>query len=249
VTNRKVYIHEFIDIIGHNRATYMQHMTANWSPIGQEERNQLCYGVWGVVGTTGAWPQVVNLWEEDGLDGLARSFRHELSHATLQDPKLAKWWSDAAGLRRSGFDRVLLPAPWTRTIEELCAQGIHGEAYAHEQIRVPRGTASRFLDAVAERATEPYGEHGWELIGAWETAMIDESECFLLWALPTWESWASLEHAERRDSPVRGWRTWVYHHSESWQRFLMVDAPLSPLRTGRQPRRSDRVDWDESPPG
>jgi hypothetical protein len=247
VTNRKVYIHEFIDIIGHNRAKYMHHMTANWSPIGQEERDQLCYGVWGVVGTTATWPQVVNIWEEDGLDGLASSFRHELSHATLQDPKLAKWWADAAGLRRSGTDRVLHPAPWTRTIQELCAQGIRGEAYAHEQIRVPRGTASSFLDAAAERATQPYGAHGWELIGAWETAMIDESECFLLWALPTWESWAGLEHAERSDSPVRAWRRWVYEHSESWRRFLMVDAPLSPLRTGRQPSRADRVDWDESP--
>ena len=29
--NDKVYIHEFIDIIGHNRANYMHHMTANWS--------------------------------------------------------------------------------------------------------------------------------------------------------------------------------------------------------------------------
>ena len=31
----KVYIHEFVDITGHNRARYMQHITANWSPIGQ----------------------------------------------------------------------------------------------------------------------------------------------------------------------------------------------------------------------
>ena len=28
----KVYIHEFIDIIGHNRAKYFHHMTANWCP-------------------------------------------------------------------------------------------------------------------------------------------------------------------------------------------------------------------------
>ena len=27
--NENVYIHEFIDIIGHNRANYMHHMTAN----------------------------------------------------------------------------------------------------------------------------------------------------------------------------------------------------------------------------
>ena len=85
--NDKVYIHEYIDIIGHNRGRYMYHMTANWSPTAQEERHQLCYGVWGVVGSTGRWPQVVNLWEEDGFDGLARSFGHELGHRDLQDPE------------------------------------------------------------------------------------------------------------------------------------------------------------------
>ena len=28
--------------------------------------------------------------------------------------------------------------------------------------------------------------------------MVNESECFLHWAIPTWESWAESEHAERR---------------------------------------------------
>ena len=64
--NDKAYIHEFIDIIGHNRANYMHHMTANFSPTAQEDRQQLCYGVWGVVGSTKKWPEVVNIWEEQG---------------------------------------------------------------------------------------------------------------------------------------------------------------------------------------
>ena len=58
--NSKVYIHEFIDIIGHNRAAYMHHMAANWSPEAQEQRQQLCYGIWAVLGSTGRWPQVVH---------------------------------------------------------------------------------------------------------------------------------------------------------------------------------------------
>ena len=117
----------------------MHHMTANWSPIAQAERDQLCYGVWGVVGTTRGWPQVVNIWEEDGFGGLATSFRHEFNHPTLQDPKLAKWWSEAAGYRRRGDDRVLVPAPWTSTIEQLCAPGVHAEVFAHEQVTVQPG--------------------------------------------------------------------------------------------------------------
>ncbi len=39
--NEKVYIHEFIDIIGHNRARYLHHMTANWCPVARAERDQL----------------------------------------------------------------------------------------------------------------------------------------------------------------------------------------------------------------
>jgi hypothetical protein len=56
VTNEKLYIHEFIDIIGHNRARYQHHMTANWVPVGRAERDQKCFGVWSTVGSTGRWP-------------------------------------------------------------------------------------------------------------------------------------------------------------------------------------------------
>ena len=116
--NTKVYTHEFIDIIGPARPQYMHHMTANWSPMAQEERNQSCFGVWGVVGTTSRWPRVVNMWEEDGFDGLALGLGHELGRPSLQDEKLEKWWNEAANYRSGGSDRILVPAPWTRTIEE-----------------------------------------------------------------------------------------------------------------------------------
>jgi len=244
--NDKVYIHEFIDILGHNRARYMHHMTANWSPTAREERHQLCYGVWGVVGTTRGWPAVVNIWEEDGFDGLASSFRHEFDHPTLQDPKLARWWAEAAAYRRGGVDRVLVPAPWTRTVEQLCADGVGGEVFAHEQVEVPQGTSGEFLERVAQAAVPLYSELGWELAGAWETAMRNESECFLLWAIPTWERWAALEQAERADTPLRRWRRDSYEWVTAASRFLLVDAPLCPFRTGRQPMMSDRVDdWLE----
>ena len=124
--NDRVYTHEFIRIRGTNRANYMHHMTANWSPIAQDERNQLCYGVWGTVGTTGHWPQVVNMWEEAGFDGLAAGLGHELGRPSLQDEKLEKWWNEASNYREGGFDRVLIPAPWTRTVAELCADGVRG---------------------------------------------------------------------------------------------------------------------------
>lgn len=243
--NQKVYIHEFIDIIGPRRPEYMHHMTANWSPMAQEERNQLCFGVWGTVGTTGRWPQVVNMWEEEGFEGLAKGLGRELARPNLQDAKLEKWWNEAADFRSGGFDRILLPAPWTRTIDELCADGVRGVAYAHETIRVDNAGADDFLSGVRDLAVPTLAPFGWELVGALKTAMHDDSECILIWAIETWQHWAEYERAVDRDPTVRAWRDRCWG-ARSFERFLMCDAPLSPMKIGRQPERADRVaGWTE----
>jgi hypothetical protein len=239
--NNKVYIHEFIDITKQNRARYMQHMAANWSPLAQEQRHQLCYGIWGVVGSTGRWPQVVNVWEEDGFAGLAKSFRSEFGTPTLQDPALAKWWAAAADLRSGGFDRLLVPHPDTLTIEELCAAGVTGEVFAHELVTVAPGTAVPFLDDALTGADKIHQSHGWTLAGAWRTAMRSDSEAILLWSVPTWESWASAEQdlADGRDVLPSDRRDIVLAR----ERILLASSPLCPFRTGRQPSREDRTDW------
>jgi hypothetical protein len=236
--NERVYIHELIDIRGHHRADYMHHMTANWSPNAQEERAQLCYGVWALLGSTGAWPQTVNMWEHTGWSGLADSFAVEGVGRGAQDPRLERWWAKAAEFRRGGFDRIMVPAPWTRGIEQLCADGVRGEVYAHELVRVTPGGASDLLER-ARDAAELHGTHGWQLAGAFRTAMANDDEALLLWAIPTWRQWADAE----QDDKLATWRHGA--GATSWHRILLVDAPLCPFRTGRQPARSDRTDWVE----
>ncbi len=258
--NAKVYTHEFIDIRGANRPQYMHHMTANWSPIAQEERNQLCFGVWGVVGTTDRWPRVINMWEEDGFPGIAAGLGHETGRPNMQDAKLEKWWNEAASYRNGGFDRIMIPAPWTRTIGELTADGVRGAVYAHEMVKLAPGAAVEFLDIVRSDMVPAYAGAGFELVAAMRTSMIDESECLMIWAIPDWPAWSRFELAINDVPPPReedalrpeaagallDWQRRMYSRSRSFRRFLMLDAPLSPLRIGRQPARSDRVDnWDE----
>lgn len=240
--NPKVYIHEVIDITRHHRGRYMQHITANWSPIAQDQRHQLCYGVWGVLGSTGGWPKTVNLWEEDGFDGLAQSFALEVGGAAMQDPALEKWWAGAADLRSGGFDRIMLPHPSMRTIEQLCADQAGAPVYAHELATVERGAAADVLDAaVAESAsTSP---DGWRLIGAFRTAMANDDEVLLLWAIDGWDRWAATERAVGDGKP--GVLPETSQQLVTRHRTLLVDAPLAPLRTGRQPSRDDRTDWTD----
>jgi hypothetical protein len=245
VVNDKVYIHEFIDIIGHARAKYMHHMTANWCPIGRAERGQLCFGVWGTVGSTGRWPEVVNLWEEHGWDGLAKSLAHETSHPGMQDPSLAAWWAEAAKYRRGGLDRILVPAPWMRPIEELCRAGVRGAFYAHELVQVVPGSARDFLERVRDVGIGAYGALGLQPVGAFRTAMRNDSECVLIWAIPRAQDWAAFERGQDLDPRIGRWHDAIRGIALDWQRILLVDAPLAPLRTGRQPQESDRRPLEE----
>ena len=169
MSNDKVYIHELIDIIGHNRARYMHHMTANWVPVAIEERNQLCFGVWATVGSTGRWPEVVNMWELDGWDGLVDNFSHELVGAGAQDPSLAEWWAVAASLRRGGVDRIVVPEPWTRPIATLIADGVRGDVYATSWCGCPPArrptswppSASRRCPPSRRSASTSWGRSAW----------------------------------------------------------------------------------------
>ena len=130
--NEKVYIHEFIDIIGQNRAKYMHHMLANWSPIGQKERHQLCFGVFGDGGLRrGAGPRSSTSGSTTASTGSPDTFDHELT-----TPPCRTQARRVVG--RSGE----LPQPAATTgsragavdadDQQLCGDGVHGEVFADE---------------------------------------------------------------------------------------------------------------------
>ena len=243
--NQKLYIHELIDIIGQNRARYVHHMTANWCPVAREERNQLCYGVWSVVGSTGRWPEVVNMWELDGWAGLRDNFAHELIGTGAQDPSLAEWWATASTLRRGGVDRIVVAEPWAKPIEELCAEGAGGTVYAHELFSVPPGEAPSLLASIAAVGKPQAASLGVSLLGAFRVAMGDDTEAIAIWSFPDWETWARYEQQWTPDGAMGPWRSTLAAMGARFRRELLIDAPLAPLRTGRQPRVEDRLPLDQ----
>ena len=98
--------------------------------------------------------------------------------------------------------------------------------------------------SVGEVAVPAYRAHGAQLVGAFRTGLVDDRECIALWALPNWAAWARFETAIDSADDLHTWRERARKHVRRTPRCLMVDAPLSPLRTGRQPQVSDRVPFD-----
>ena len=56
-----------------------------------------------------------------------------------------------------------------------------------------------------------------------------------------------FEAAQRVDPAIAKWRECIREVALDWNRCLLVDAPLSPMRTGRQPQVADRKPLDEIP--
>jgi hypothetical protein len=186
------------------------------------------------------------MWELDGWDGLVRNFQVELGSGDGdQDPSLAAWWAAASAMRRGGHDRILVPDADSRPIEWLCSEGVRGELYCHEIVEVPPGGAPELLAAVRAEGEPAYRGEGLELVGAFRTAMRSDDEAILLWACPTWKTWGAFEQAWFADGDVGRWRQVLLDVGARWQRTLLVDAELAPLRIGRQPTESDRRPLDE----
>lgn len=237
-TNDRVYLHETIDIIGANRADYNHHMTANFGHIARIERGLLCMGVFSTVGSTEQWPQTMNLWEfQGGWDGVARNFRHEFSTPTHQDASLEPWWRDAAELRSGGYDRLLVAAGWSPTLAQLLTANNPAECHYHELVSLVPGAAADYLEAVRIERVALAAEFGWSLVGAWRTAMVNDSEAVLVWSIPTWEQWGAWEAAQSPDAGghggVKAWRAATAPLVRDWRSKLMVASELSPLVTGQ----------------
>ena len=104
MSDRSLWLHEIIDVVGHRARDYMAHTLRS---SGGEKVNFELQGTWYTMGITGRWPQVVNVWDvPDGWDG----WRDAVEGLNLERPankELEEWWLEALEMRSGGVDRLL----------------------------------------------------------------------------------------------------------------------------------------------
>lgn len=208
MANGNLYLHETIHIVGTGSEPYKRH-TGERTPAGPAG---VLVGTWQQSGSTGDWPRVVNLWEMDGWDGWTEILEYQYAPRRGQPPALRRWWTEATKYRSGGFDRILEPAPWSPTCDELVAANVRGRAFLQEIATCAPGRVDDYLDAIARDWVPVARRRGLALAGAWRTAMRD-TEAVLLWCLPTLADFTRHLRDVRSAPDTRAWIA----HARAWR--------------------------------
>jgi hypothetical protein len=131
--------------------------------------------------------------------------------------------------RSGGYDRLLVASPQSPTVEQLLARGVTGECYMHELIQVRPGSARDYLSMIDESGRTICESFGWTLVGAYRHAMVNDSEVIVLWAIPTWEDWATWEKTKESDERMLSWRRSTNSVVVDWRAKLLAASTNSPL--------------------
>lgn len=224
----KLYLHETIDIVGQGTWPYMQHTLR---ASGNESNNFVLQGTWSVMGITGRWPQVINIWDiPNGWSGWAESVER-LNLKRAQNTELSQWWEEAFKSRSGGFDRLLAASARSPTTEALVEAGVRGSLFVHDLAAVRAGTALDYLDAVTTTQVPLMAEYGFAATGLYETLMTD-GEVITVWAgcVDAHIGLQRAEHAARHHLPggddrLIEWRHTAREFVTSWRSELMTPCP------------------------
>ncbi len=231
MSGRNVYLHEFIDIVGEGAMPYMEH-TAERGASDASGGTLDLVGTWYTMGSTGRWPQVVNLWEcVDGWAGWGALMERTNLRRT-RTPELEDWWRRALEVRTGGVDRLMAGAPGCPSLAELRAGGVRASVFVHELSRCRAGAALDYLAAVREEWQPVIADYGHRPVGLYEVLLTDR-EVLTIWATdPT--SHCALQQAatEGTDERIAAWRGRAREFLTDWREELMTPHPQTMLSAG-----------------
>jgi hypothetical protein len=237
MTTRPLFLHEVIDIVGQAQWDYMEHAKAQ---AGHEKVDFELLGTWYVMGITGRWPQVINIWEvPGGWDG----WRGKVDRLNLKrrtNAHLENWWTTAYQYRTGGYDRLLAGHPGCPDLATLTGTGVRGSLFVHELTEVRPGTALEYLDAVRDVRVPAMQAHGHTLVGLYEVLMHDTEVC-TVWAtdvdahIELGKSYdvargllGAAEAGVEGDDRLVAWQKRSREWTTRWREELMTPAPGTP---------------------
>lgn len=219
-------LHEVVDIVGTGTWPYMEHTLA---ATGDEKVGFALQGTFAIMGVTGRWPQVVNLWDvPGGWDGW-RDAIERLNLARRDNSALDAWWRTAYEHRSGGVDRLLAGVPGCPTTVELVAAGMRAPLFVHELTEVKPGAQRDYLTVTREQRVPLFAEYGYRLAGLYEV-LLNDVEVVTIWATSP-EEHVRLVRADHTgdDARLRMWRATASQLTTRRREELMTPCPGIPI--------------------
>ena len=176
-----------------------------------------------MIGSTGRWPRVVNLWEMDGWQHWAGSLERQFL-PERQDPHLAPWWRAASQWRSGGRDRILEPTGYCPTLQTLRSSGFTSWVCVQSLVQVRPGRRTAYLDAVGTTLRPILETRGLRLLGAYAAALSND-EVVLLWAAADFPTVCGFYEARGTDLELRDWDARVAAWRDGLQSVWLVPSP------------------------
>lgn len=217
-----LYLHEIIDIVGDGQRAYLDSIGERAAHSEGQGISRLM-GSWLVVGSTGRWPGVVNLWEMDGWTHWAESLERQFL-PEKQDPQLAPWWTRATQWRSGGVDRILEPAAYSPTRGQLQKAGLKAWACEHTLVRLRSGQRDAYLQAVGAQLRPLMEARGVALMGAYAVPMRSD-EALVLWAARDFRTLCQLHEDREHAAALQQWTAHAAPMQRKFETMWLVPSP------------------------
>jgi hypothetical protein len=226
-----LYLHEIVETVPGQEERYMTSVLSNsergrWlgpNPPARDDKRPIQVGLFRTAEVSGRWPKVVNMWGDRTWDQFIDNFELQFAgdSAALED-----WWLRNLALRRQGYDRILMPAPYSPSIDDHMKNGTKGGVFVHTIDFTRWGEAANYIARMGSEFLPAAKKHGWELIGAYRIGFRPR-EVLSVWGMPRWSSVGALLSSE--DPAIRAWAAYRDSVVTRCEEMVMLPGRINPL--------------------
>ena len=228
--NDHIYLHEIIRTVPGREEPYLASvLSVHRDPKRGDRGGRGAFAQFRSLQTSGPWPCAVNIWENTWAgqtEDLVGQFRD-----TRRDVAMEDWWNRNLHLRRGGYDRILVPAPFSPALADLVARGMRCEVFWHEIAWLPFGEPLRYLDLVGRELVPGLDRLGLVLVGAFRVAMRPRQVLTIIGA-PGWHQLAEMLSAAQHDPQLATWNEYRTTTADRAEEMLLLPARHGPLARG-----------------
>ena len=147
-------------------------------------------------------------------------------------PDLASYLAQRVPYRKDWTDRLLVPAAFCPTAEEVLSRGYQLKIYLQVTAEALPDKLSDVLGLVGGEGVASARGRGMELVGCYETAAGNGAgnEVITVWAVDDWAHWGAVRAARDTDPAVASYVARATAMLRRWTFKFLLPLPASPLQ-------------------